>query len=209
MSNKSWQSRSSWELYIIANKIKPINTNEETKLEEADKQSLYFTARQDPYNSKYLHVWYQYAFVDQKYCWKRNSDAPSLMKAVYHDQKMVVDNRIRNTAQKYELNVPNAINGVVFKFYVQKAIYPVPQLRGNKYYVPYKAGNKSLPNPSWRINAEESLANYNHPLNEQTRENYKKARDSVTNNHKGEEIYYEKSGQYLKRGKWHKWHVSH
>lgn len=66
MANKSWQSRSSWELYIIADKIKPIDSSEKTKLEEADKQSLPFSARQDPYNVKYFNVWCQYVLVDQK-----------------------------------------------------------------------------------------------------------------------------------------------
>ena len=150
---------------LIAMKIKWKHANPLTKLVDADKQSLYFSARQDPYNLERYESWIQYALKDWKYCWKLKSDAPSLMEAVAKEQKMVVYNQMRRYNETLSINVPIAINFVVLQFYKQPAIYPSPQYA--KHLPPW-----DYPELSWRIHPEESKANRDHPLNKQDKQNY-------------------------------------
>ena len=149
----------------------------------ADRQSLYYSARQNPLNLANYHKWV--GFEEESFGYPGNfckaiSDAPSLIKAVEHDQKMVVNYTIRKYSDKFKFLVPTAINGVVFLFYIQPAIYPVPLECDPIYFNKYdRLFMYNEPIPCWTIHPEESLADFHHPLNVQDRLNLEKAKDTV------------------------------
>ena len=180
-----------WE---IAEKLKPVYTNPHSNLRRGDLQALWFSARQDPYNLEQYQLWIDYAFEHfPPYCYKANSDAPSLMQAVSNEQKMVIDFKIRTYSNELSLAIPKAINYVVYQFYIQPAIYPVPHK--NMYLSAYSGPTLPVNEPSWRIHPEESLADPEHPANIQDKINYETAREKLITDPTLKEVRYNKAGK--------------
>ena len=160
----------------VRSRIKYVSTNPLTNLEEDDHQALLFSARQEPQNLSQYQRWCEYATAaNGKFfqCYKRESDSPRLTSAVAKEQSMVVHHEIRKFRNKFNLNIPEAIDGVVISFYKQKAIYPVPQ--PFKYLPPYRGSEPPFGPFSWKIDEGESLKHYFHPLNEEDRVRHREA----------------------------------
>ena len=200
-----WQGLPWW---ITGQKLKPYYTNPGTDLIKDDLQALWFTAKQDQYNLEQYQLWVDYAFKHFKQqCYKINSDAPSLMKAVLKEQKLVVDYKVRTYGNQLSLTIPQAINYVVSKFYVQAAVYPLPQ--SYRYLPPYAGPKLPFTPPKWRIHSEESLADREHPANKQDTLDYEAARDKLEKDPTLQEVFYNTAGRFKRRRKWHPLYVAH
>ena len=133
-----------------------------TRLEqEADKQSLYFSARQEPYNIPWVAKWIKYAGRESFNCQKKLSDSPELKAAVSREQALVVYHQIRTEEMKFNLRIPEAMTKIIITYYTQPAIYPTP--RWIKYRPP-TAGHTSY-ELSWKIHDKESYKDLNHASN--------------------------------------------
>ena len=177
------------------------NMNPRTRLEKEDMQSLFYSARQDPYNVKRYDEWYNYIVEMRWRCFKTLSDSPQLKDAVSKDQELVVFNQIRFDEQQLKLNVPNMVQRIVILFYAAPAIYPCPN-RG-KHIPPWQ----DILELSWRIDEGESFKDWNHPLNKLDRENTQK-RYKVFEQTLDRRDYWQKvqHGQFVHPRKRHPWH---
>ena len=150
--------------------------NPKTVLEEADHQSLLFSARYDQYNLARLERWKKYSL--KWTCLKRLSDSADLIAFVEIEQEMVVDHQMRRDINQMNLyRFPVCIKSVIFRYYKVPAIYPIP--RKIKYEPPYKGFKNPWADMSWRIDDAESKRDINHILNQEDRQRDRKARADV------------------------------
>lgn len=127
-----------------------------------DEQSLFFSAKQEPYNMAQLAKWLDYASLKPSALYKKLSDSPGLIEAVFKDQEKVVFYRIREEKEiKSKVYVPLAIKQIIVSFYAQPAIIPCifP-------IIPRTIGPSWIYELRWRIHDGESMKDENHPFRE-------------------------------------------
>lgn len=191
--------------------IQFIQANPLTDMEEADYQSLHYSARQEPRNLAQYTKWCKFitASIGKHFqCKKKLSDSPALTVAVAKEQSIVVKHQIRTFSNKFKLYIPHEIDAIIILYYTQPAIYPKPMavagpIRWTHTYNARTCKWVKYGPLSWKIDEGESLNDIHHPFNQEDAAQYKAALESPKNI---PNTTITKRGQWKAKIHWHKWH---